>query len=65
MKKEYTSGELFGGAIPSDIKNIFKKEMNERKLYKWKCPKCKVGVNVNPSASFFKCGNCGYSKRGF
>jgi hypothetical protein len=25
-KKEYTSGELFGAAVPSDIKGIFKKK---------------------------------------
>ena len=26
MVKKYTSGELFGAAIPSDIKGIFKKK---------------------------------------
>jgi hypothetical protein len=26
----------------------------------WKCPICKYEVNVNPTATFFKCGNCGH-----
>jgi hypothetical protein len=29
--KSYTSGELFGGAIPSDIKNIFRDKMKKKK----------------------------------
>jgi hypothetical protein len=30
MPKKYTSGELFGAAVPSDIKDIFKKKEKEK-----------------------------------
>lgn len=42
---------------------FLKEEINMRTHYKYRCPNCLAGVNVSPSYSGFKCGNCGYGRK--
>ena len=53
--KKYTSGELFGSATPSDIKDIFKE--------KKRCIDCKkkILISTRPEGktpTFYRCYNC-------